>query len=901
MLPILFSEGDLLALTRIYWSVRFMLHFLPGFSFARLLVIIFCWLSSLPFVGAQTTVNRHYAVENGLPSNRVYCVRQDSKGFLWFSTDRGVCRYNGQSFTRYSVADGLTDNEVLQVHEDQKGRIWFQTFNGIPCYFFEGEIHHPGNTPFLKEIAPKGFLSAFLNAPDGSVYLGYFEGYLYRIDRDQRVELVVDGSNIMEAKSVTALWVDRNQVFAGSSLSAVRNVTKGKVIQPLKVFRKGLGPPRMFWLNESLYIASGRDMYVFDRDFQLVMADTLPDGENVTYLGMGFRSNELAVGTTKGLRFLQQGSNRFSEDILPGKTVTFICRDHENGLWITTHDNGVYYAQSQAILHYNQEVLTDFPVHSVFQHRDTVWVGSSNFNLSAIVEDTLAVSRKVKPNKLHKGPGRIEAIFNIKDEVWLRTDRRLSNSFGKYTLDPEINRAYGGYDLETEPSGKMWLSTGKGIAPLRFRAEDWLEGDEERAGRRYRLNSTAQVITYDARDSSLLCGTAKGIVQIDLGSGESRALYPEIDGKRPSGILLLDNDRTLVTTLGWGCFLFEGDSLAVHLNQKKGFYPSNINKLRVDASGHIWMASNSGLYLIPNPEDPWIDWEWKCVNYANGLLSDIVHDLTFYKDRVYVASYYGVSALDTTLFLSNRQPPIMAGMEVVQNLFADRPVTLVVDAISFADKNLRFRFSIDDGPWVESASNAFNLLGLEPGTYTIKAGVKSGFSDWSESQLQEVTVPELKSASTWWQWTVGGLGGLVLLLAFRMGILELHFGKLKKMGRSWRKRLQGPLVLTLKTSTESVKMPIHQILWIKSEANYCSVVTAERKILVLATLKSFEDQLEEEGNFMRVHRSFIVNLKQVTGVKRTEVRIGDTYIPVGTTYQAAYLQFYKAYSDELVE
>ena len=39
---------------------------------------------------------------NGLPSNSVYDIFQDSKGFMWFATGKGLCRYDGTTFKTYT-------------------------------------------------------------------------------------------------------------------------------------------------------------------------------------------------------------------------------------------------------------------------------------------------------------------------------------------------------------------------------------------------------------------------------------------------------------------------------------------------------------------------------------------------------------------------------------------------------------------------------------------------------------------------------------------------------------------------------------------------------------------------------------------------------------------------------
>ena len=87
---------------------------------------------------AQEPAMKHYTVNDGLPSSTVYGMLNDSKGFLWFCTEAGVSRYDGQKFTTFTLADGLSDNEMLRVYEDSKGRIWFLGFNGTLTYYYHG-------------------------------------------------------------------------------------------------------------------------------------------------------------------------------------------------------------------------------------------------------------------------------------------------------------------------------------------------------------------------------------------------------------------------------------------------------------------------------------------------------------------------------------------------------------------------------------------------------------------------------------------------------------------------------------------------------------------------------------------------------------------------------------------
>ena len=70
---------------------------------------------------------------DGLPSNSIRNIYQDSKGFLWLGTLNGLSRYDGNSFLNFQPeinANGrisLIDNRINRVIEDQNGFLWIGT------------------------------------------------------------------------------------------------------------------------------------------------------------------------------------------------------------------------------------------------------------------------------------------------------------------------------------------------------------------------------------------------------------------------------------------------------------------------------------------------------------------------------------------------------------------------------------------------------------------------------------------------------------------------------------------------------------------------------------------------------------------------------------------------------
>lgn len=50
--------------------------------------------------GAEQYYFKHFDTGDGLPSNTVLCMTEDSYGFMWFGTKDGACRYDGKRFSR---------------------------------------------------------------------------------------------------------------------------------------------------------------------------------------------------------------------------------------------------------------------------------------------------------------------------------------------------------------------------------------------------------------------------------------------------------------------------------------------------------------------------------------------------------------------------------------------------------------------------------------------------------------------------------------------------------------------------------------------------------------------------------------------------------------------------------
>ena len=79
--------------------------------------------------------SRHFTTADGLASNTVRKIIQDSDGYLWFCTNNGISCYDGYDFRNYGAEAGLTDPIIRSVYEDEKHRLIVQTVRGnVYCF-----------------------------------------------------------------------------------------------------------------------------------------------------------------------------------------------------------------------------------------------------------------------------------------------------------------------------------------------------------------------------------------------------------------------------------------------------------------------------------------------------------------------------------------------------------------------------------------------------------------------------------------------------------------------------------------------------------------------------------------------------------------------------------------------
>lgn len=93
----------------------------------------------------------------------------------------------------------------------------------------------------------------------------------------------------------------------------------------------------------------------------------------------------------------------------------------------------------------------------------------------------------------------------------------------------------------------------------------------------------------------------------------------------------------------------------------------------------------------------------------------------------------------------------------------------------------------------------------------------------------------------------------------------------------------------VKHHDKMVKIIIENILYIEADRNYCRIYTKNKEFLLVCTLKNLEKKLPDT-HFVRIHRSYVVNISQIDEVSNNHILIIRKVIPISKTYRQGLLK-----------
>ena len=99
--------------------------------------------------------------------------------------------------------------------------------------------------------------------------------------------------------------------------------------------------------------------------------------------------------------------------------------------------------------------------------------------------------------------------------------------------------------------------------------------------------------------------------------------------------------------------------------------------------------------------------------------------------------------------------------------------------------------------------------------------------------------------------------------------------------------------IIIKDGSKTVKVSSDELLYIKKEGNYLEVFTKSERYVVRQSIDNFVKELDD-SNFIRTHRSYAVQLKNVSLIKNQEITMIGTSIPLSRQYKSKVIDLFRS-------
>ena len=290
-----------------------------------LLLVLCQWVS------AQSPYRYVIDKTKGLPSNNVYDVFQDSKGFIWLTTNDGICRYDGLKFTSY-LSDKQTSRSGSSISEDKYGRIWYSNFDGYLYYVANGKLQT------LPEQSPKGYFS--FGIIDDLLYVPTTNGLsIYDL---KTLKLLNQAENAKETL-IYSYVANGKYYMLGNYLYEFHGIDKVKKITLPNNFLETLnGAVIMQKMDKSVLFFSKNSpyYYVFDKNSfkKLKQSTSLGYTQNVSRV-----NGQIWLCTSTGAYLatnIYQNNSNYKQ-YFPDANISSVFKDNRDNYWFATLNSGV--------------------------------------------------------------------------------------------------------------------------------------------------------------------------------------------------------------------------------------------------------------------------------------------------------------------------------------------------------------------------------------------------------------------------------------------------------------------------------------------------------------------------------------------------------------------------------
>jgi ligand-binding sensor domain-containing protein len=735
-------------------------------------------------------VFRQFTVDEGLPSNEVFHVIQDSLGYIWLATANGVSRFDGYTFKNYGIEHGLVETTTHEIFIDYKGRYWFVSNSGRLAYLENGIIR-----PFKYNFRINDYVSKSRGTVKNSFYVDSLDNVYLSLKSYGGLMITPEGivKEILPQKYHSNTLIEQHS--SGKFLISNTSVKNTFEI----TFMSGV----------DTFYYSTRDINAIDRQiFHIMLIQNSKDSHFLTAVGNLFSIDKGKISNPRKfgneiiwtsldndnnlwIAPIEGGVHRFkkgnyyqekSQFFLDNAIVTSVTKDSEGGYWFSSLSHGLFYCPNIETLIYNKEVgLVSDRISAVFANKEGLLAGN-DMGIVTSIKSGVKNDHIIDIPHSKGAPIRFIGIDSTSNKTWIGSTNYLHSlhkgNLKTFYLKDQIGGSYPRQMIESN-DGKYWIASSWGIRLF--------DGNEFIFNSRDLKEFSGLVYTvYQDSLGKVWMGTANGIWQYYNNNfhylGEKNTLLSHPTNEIEEG----PNKSTLMATRGGGLVVETNDTI-FNITQSDGLSSNFIHKIFVDKSG-IWLATNNGINWIKG--DIFNDFTIQIINTSLGLPTNEINNLFIRGNQVYVATTKGLAVFDKRYIFHNQTKPKVnithfrvnnserSIKEAFRILSYDQNI-ISFEFVGLAFKNMgkvnyRYRLNGLDSVWVYTKSTNSNYAGLKKGVYKFEVQAQNSDNIWGNSSFINFAITPPYWQTNWFIIISTIVFTLIIFLIFRFRIISLR-------------------------------------------------------------------------------------------------------------------------------
>ena len=532
----------------------------------------------------------------GLPQSSVNDIAQTADGYVWFATEEGLARYDGQHTAVYDTLHypGLPDNFIVSLAPGRDDSLWIGTRRGALTRL-KGGVFETFASMHCR-------IAAIHEDLYGRLWVATTQGLYMLHDGRTRLYTKADGlpsdavSEIAETSNGT-LWLATKRGLARYTPYGRKNIfTLQEELGTDSIEALTVGQDKSLWIATAKGITHWRDGVLAQWP-----ASALPKDAEVSSLWQDQDGTLWVTFTHKGIARLLDGHFEIygAQQGLPGDDVTAIYEDRNGDMFIGMSEAGVVELRDGLFTNFAQpEGLSENMVWSVLAARDnSTWVGTASKGLNHILPDG-RVRTYTEKDGLH--PGSIFSLYEDRDGSILMgfedgTLGRLKDGHYSPVLVGRNENATLMCILR-DHNGDLLLGYHKESGLLRIH-EDRGVLKAERISHPGLLNTLLV-----GNDGSYWIGTDHaGLLHVQDGRTTS---YNSQDGRSSDFVHAVYEDREGTIWAGTSMSGLERikDGRVTTFSVAQGMFDQTVGAILEDDQGNLWMTCNKGIFRVSKKE-----------------------------------------------------------------------------------------------------------------------------------------------------------------------------------------------------------------------------------------------------------------------------------------------------------